>query len=68
MPQIKTLSAARPSPRTTLLAQLRNTVSAALTRRRERAMLARLDLHLLRDIGIDPQDATQEAEKPCWRD
>ena len=42
-------------------------VSAALTRRRDRALLARLDSHLLRDIGIDPNEAAAEAAKPCWQ-
>ncbi|TAG16626.1 MAG: DUF1127 domain-containing protein [Rhodobacterales bacterium] len=42
-------------------------ISAALTRRRDRALLARLDSHLLRDIGIAPEDAKAEAAKPFWQ-
>ena len=49
------------------VARLFSTVSAMLTRRRDRALLARLDSHLLRDIGIDPDKAAQEAAKPCWQ-
>lgn len=37
------------------------------SRRRERAALARLDVHLLRDIGLEPQDAANECAKPLWR-
>jgi len=37
------------------------------SRRRMRADLARLDRHLLRDIGIDAARARDEAAKPFWR-
>lgn len=37
-------------------------------RRRSRAYLARLDDHLLDDIGIGPQHAAAECAKPFWRD
>jgi uncharacterized protein YjiS (DUF1127 family) len=67
MPQIKTFTAAQPTSHVSFFGQLRNTVSAALTRRRERAMLAHLDPHLLRDIGLPPETAKEEAEKPFWR-
>ncbi len=49
-------------------------VSAALVlaawddRRRTRASLARLDDHLLADIGIGSAGAAQELAKPFWRD
>ena len=66
MPQIRTLTAPRSVP-TGFLARLGRSVAALLTRRRERAMLARLEPHLLRDIGIDPNEATSEAAKPFWR-
>lgn len=49
------------------VARLLAAVGAALTRRRDRALLARLDSHLLRDIGIDPEHAAQESAKPFWR-
>jgi uncharacterized protein YjiS (DUF1127 family) len=49
------------------LARLKAMVSVALTRRRDRTLLARLDSHLLRDIGLDAQLAAKEAAKPFWR-
>ena len=36
-------------------------------RRRSRQTLARLDPHMLRDIGIDFATAQQEAERPFWK-
>lgn len=35
-------------------------------RRHDRRVLAELDDHLLRDIGIDRQMAMREAERPFW--
>ena len=35
-------------------------------RRRSRAALARLDPHLLRDIGLDFDAAQQESDRPFW--
>ncbi len=67
MPQTRILSTTTPRARAGLFAQLRVAVTTALTRRRERAMLARLDAHLLRDIGLDQPAATAEAQKPFWR-
>lgn len=49
-------------------------VSAALVlahwddRRRTRASLARLDDHLLADIGLGADNAASETAKPFWRD
>jgi len=40
---------------------------AALARRRDRALLARLDSHLLRDIGLEPEIAAKECAKPFWQ-
>lgn len=37
-------------------------------RRRSRQMLARLNAHYLRDIGLDPLTARAECAKPFWRD
>jgi uncharacterized protein YjiS (DUF1127 family) len=37
-------------------------------RSRQRRRLARLDEHLLRDIGVDRLVAMKEASKPFWRD
>jgi uncharacterized protein YjiS (DUF1127 family) len=36
-------------------------------RARQRHMLAMMDDHLLRDIGLDRSAARVEAEKPFWR-
>lgn len=48
---------------TRLLTALTN----ALARRRDRQRLARLDTHLLRDIGLDPQQVRSECTKPIWQ-
>ncbi len=37
-------------------------------RRRSRHALARLDGHILNDIGLTPDRARDEVEKPFWRD
>jgi uncharacterized protein YjiS (DUF1127 family) len=37
------------------------------TRRQTRRSLARLDPHLLHDIGLAPHLAASECEKPFWR-
>lgn len=37
-------------------------------RRRTRASLARLDSHLLKDIGLGADRAATECAKPFWRD
>lgn len=36
-------------------------------RARQRHHLAALDLHQLKDIGVNQADAWQEANKPFWR-
>lgn len=41
--------------------------TSAQTRRRERLRLAHLDMHLLRDIGLEAQDARRECAKPFWQ-
>ena len=33
---------------------------------RQRRSLAHLDDHLLRDIGVTPQEAAREAARPIW--
>ena len=50
-----------------IVARTLTALTAALTRRRDRQRLARLDSHLLRDIGMDAQDARQECAKPFWQ-
>ena len=66
MPQvhIETLALrARPG----VVARLIQTVTIVVTRRRDRQRLGRLDAHLLRDIGLDAQDARRESDKPFWQ-
>lgn len=53
--------------RTSLLARLVTLATLAVTRRRDRALLARLDNHLLRDIGVEPEAAAEECAKPFWK-
>ena len=50
-----------------LVAALAVTLAAWENRRRSRTALARLDTHLLRDIGLAPARAAEEASKPFWR-
>ena len=52
---------------TSLVQRLRATFAEATARRRDRRLLARLDAHLLRDIGLSPDEAQSEAAKPFWR-
>jgi uncharacterized protein YjiS (DUF1127 family) len=54
-------------PRTSLLRRMTDALSDAATRRRDRKALAQLDPHLLRDIGIDAEDARVESTKPFWQ-
>ena len=50
-----------------LLSTVIDTVVAWSLRSRERAMLARLDDHLLRDMGLDADSVAEECRKPGWR-
>lgn len=50
-----------------VVARLIQTVTIVVTRRRDRQRLGRLDAHLLRDIGLDVQDARRESDKPFWQ-
>ena len=62
--EIKTLPfRTRPS----LVSRLTRAVTDALTRRRDRRILARLDQHMLRDIGLSPDQVRSESTKPFWR-
>ncbi len=38
-----------------------------LARSRERQVLASMDARMLRDIGVTPYEAAEEARKPFWR-
>ena len=40
--------------------------AAALTLHRQRARLAALDDHMLRDIGLTRDEAAAEAARPVW--
>lgn len=62
--EIKTLPfATRPG----LLARLARALTETQTRRRDRRLLARLDSHLLRDIGLSTDEARTESAKPFWQ-
>lgn len=62
------LSPGRPLPPLSRLAvALARTVVAWEGRHRARRGLARLDPHMLRDIGISVQEASDEISKPFWR-
>ncbi len=50
-----------------VLARVLSAFSIALTRHRDRQRLTHLDAHLLRDIGLDRQDAQRECAKPFWQ-
>ena len=50
-----------------LVARILQSLTEANLRRRDRLRLARLDPHMLRDIGLDPDTASQECAKPFWR-
>ncbi len=54
-------------PLSRLVLRLALAVVAADLRRRTRRDLRALDVHLLRDIGLDPAQARAEAAKPFWR-
>jgi uncharacterized protein YjiS (DUF1127 family) len=41
-------------------------ITRLIVLRRERQALARLDDHLLADIGLDQQSSLQEARRPPW--
>ena len=50
-----------------LLTRLLSAVTAASQRRAARHRLGQLDTHMLRDIGLDPQEARRECAKPFWQ-
>lgn len=62
------LIAGRPLPPLSRIAfAVALTVFAWENRRRTRNALKRLDVHMLRDIGLDPLRAQDEASKPFWQ-
>jgi uncharacterized protein YjiS (DUF1127 family) len=48
-------------------ATLATYLATALARRRDRVLLARLDPHLLKDIGLTSTEAAREYVKPFWQ-
>ncbi|MDZ4313036.1 MAG: DUF1127 domain-containing protein [Cypionkella sp.] len=60
-----TLAVAHVQSRGTL-ADLSKRLRLALTARRQRAQLARLDDAMLADIGVTPREAATEAARPAW--
>jgi uncharacterized protein YjiS (DUF1127 family) len=67
MLQAKTLSSRKIIHRTAVWKRLFAALIRARNRHNQRALLADLDPHLLRDIGVDPLAATAEAKKPFWQ-
>lgn len=67
MPQSLSLAASPLPPLTRIALAVALTVFAWENRRRTRGALRRLDPHMLRDIGLDPAEAADEAVKPFWR-
>jgi uncharacterized protein YjiS (DUF1127 family) len=61
--QIQTL----PLRRRGFFARILTVIIDALHRRRDRQRLSKLDAHLLRDIGIEAQEARRECAKPFWQ-
>lgn len=49
-------------------AQALRTMQRVLRHRREASALARLDRHMLADIGITPSDVRDAFSTPLWRD
>ncbi|PRY74688.1 uncharacterized protein YjiS (DUF1127 family) [Marivita geojedonensis] len=43
-----------------------NRLNSAMALHRSRARLARLEPHLLDDIGLDAERAAEEASRPIW--
>ena len=50
-----------------LVARMTFALTNVLIRRRDRQILSRLDAHILRDIGLTPDEARTEAAKPFWQ-
>jgi uncharacterized protein YjiS (DUF1127 family) len=61
------IESVRRSSRLSLGLHLVPVLAEVLARRRDRQILSRLDAHLLRDIGLSPDEARTEAAKPFWK-
>ncbi len=68
IPSDTSLDGAVLPPVSAILMQIVRIVLRWEMRRLTRKGLRRLDDHLLRDIGLDPIAAADEAAKPFWRD
>lgn len=66
MPQTHIQTLPLRAPRS-IFSRLITALTAANQRRAERYRLAQLDAHMLRDIGLDPQEARRECSKPFWQ-
>ena len=67
MPHDKSLSRPGLMNWTGLVARIVSTVQTWAGRSSARAGLAKLDPHMLRDIGVHADEAAHEATKPFWR-
>ncbi|MCX7298470.1 MAG: DUF1127 domain-containing protein [Hyphomicrobiales bacterium] len=50
-----------------VLSRTIETIAVWTVRRRQRRALAELDDHLLNDVGLSPEQAHLEANKPFWK-
>jgi uncharacterized protein YjiS (DUF1127 family) len=66
-PDLPAAGASPPASRRRLYARLRGGIAAWRARARGRRLLAQLDEHMLRDIGIDPARVWQETGKWFWQ-
>ena len=54
------------TPAATVALQIAVVLVSWTERRRSRIALSKLDNQLLRDIGVTPEQARKEVEKPFW--
>jgi len=66
-PDVPAAGMSAPASRRRLYESLRGCAAAWRARARGRRMLAQLDEHMLRDIGIDPARAWLETGKWFWQ-
>ncbi|MGL4322317.1 MAG: DUF1127 domain-containing protein, partial [Paracoccaceae bacterium] len=68
MPALQNTQTITAKHRTNGVAAVLRALRAWAKRHHGRQSLARLDDHMLRDIGLDRSEARQECAKPFWRD
>ena len=66
-PDVPAAGVSAPASRRSLYARLRGAAAGWRARARGRRLLAQLDEHLLRDIGIDRARVWQETGKWFWQ-